>query len=162
MKITVIFVSKYGTTSIISNKITASVNKHTIDVINLEECPEPDMSGYDIILLGSPVYAGKILKSMDSFCKENQELLLSKKLALFVCGMHLDREVQQKELKEAYPAIVYQHAFSKVFLGGQFLFEKMNFIERFLVKRIAKTKRNVSNINEEEIREFANMLNQLS
>jgi len=162
MKIAVIFISKYGTTSIISNKIAASVNKHTIDVINLEECSEPDMSGYDIIVLGSPVYAGKILRSMDSFCKKNQELLLSKKLALFVCGMHPDKGVQQKELREAYPGIVSQHAFAKVFFSGQFLFEKMNFIERFVVMHIAKTKRNVSNIDEEEIQKFANVLNQLS
>jgi menaquinone-dependent protoporphyrinogen oxidase len=50
---------------------------------------------------------------------------------------------------------LYEYAVSTCFAGGEFLFEKMNFFERAIIKRIAKTDKSVSQIKEEEIGRFA-------
>jgi menaquinone-dependent protoporphyrinogen oxidase len=88
---------------------------------------------------------------MQRFCKENIETLAQKRFALFVCGMESDSAKQQQELANAYPQELYEYAVSTCFAGGEFLFEKMNFFERAIIKRIAKTDKSVSQIKENEI-----------
>ena len=44
------------------------------------------------------------------------------------------------------------------FMGGEFILEKMNFMERFIVKKIAHTKVSSSNILEETINLFVEKL----
>lgn len=43
----------------------------------------------------------------------------------------------------------------KAMLGGEFQFDKMNFIERFLTKKIAKVTSSVPRLRYDAIREFA-------
>jgi menaquinone-dependent protoporphyrinogen oxidase len=65
--------------------------------------------------------------------------------------MEPNAEKQRLELENAYPAPLFNHAVTKHFLGGEFLFEKMNFFERAIIKRIAKTDKSVSQIKDDEI-----------
>jgi menaquinone-dependent protoporphyrinogen oxidase len=46
---------------------------------------------------------------------------------------------------------LYGYAVSKCFAGSEFQFEKMNFFERAIIKRIAKTDKSVSQIRVENI-----------
>jgi menaquinone-dependent protoporphyrinogen oxidase len=68
--------------------------------------------------------------------------------------MEQDSAKQQQELANAYPQTLYQHAVSTCFAGGEFQFEKMNFFERAIIKRIAKTDKSISQIRENEIDRF--------
>jgi menaquinone-dependent protoporphyrinogen oxidase len=54
-------------------------------------------------------------------------------------------------MKTAIPQALYQHALSTCFAGGELRFEKMNFVERAIIKRIAKADKSVSQIREDEI-----------
>jgi menaquinone-dependent protoporphyrinogen oxidase len=69
--------------------------------------------------------------------------------------MEPDSAKQQRELDDAYPPELYEYAVSTCFAGGEFLFEKMNFFERAIIKRIAKTDKSVSSIKEENIEKLA-------
>jgi menaquinone-dependent protoporphyrinogen oxidase len=68
--------------------------------------------------------------------------------------MELDETKQQQELANAYPQELVRHAVSTCFAGGEFQFDKMNFFERAIIKRIAKTDKSVSQIWEGEIDRF--------
>ena len=46
------------------------------------------------------------------------------------------------------------HSRSNKTLGGEFLFEKTNFFQRFIVKRIAKIKESVSDLKEDRVKKF--------
>ena len=46
------------------------------------------------------------------------------------------------------------HAAAKGLFGGAFNFERMNWVERTITKKIAKMDRSVSKINEDEISRF--------
>jgi len=148
MKLAVIYASKHGTTEKVATYIFEKLKeKSEVEIFSLTINPNPDISKFDVIILGTPVYAGKPNKKMTSFCQKNISGLLEKKINLFVCGMDPNKEKQEKELNEAFPELLYQKATVKEFLGGEFLFEKMNFIERFIIKKIAKTNQSVSRIN---------------
>ena len=69
-------------------------------------------------------------------------------------------EVAEKQFDEAYPEDLRRHAAVTGLFGGALLLEKMNFIERKVIKKIAKIEESVSRIDDEAIREFASGVSQ--
>ena len=88
-------------------------------------------------------------------------MLLNKKLALILCCMD-DTEKREQQFKDAYPEELRQHSSSNLLAGGEFLFEKMNFIEKSIIKKISGSDQNQSNIDEEAINKFINSLDNIS
>ncbi|MDR1882269.1 MAG: flavodoxin domain-containing protein [Prevotella sp.] len=154
MKTAIIYVSKHGTTEKVARMIAGKLGSRDVSLFNLKEQKNPDINSFDGIILGTPIYAGTPPKRMQKFIKTHSEILTPKRIGLFVCGMEPGREKQQQELENAYPPALQQQAVGKHFLGGAFLFEKMNFFERAIIKRIAKTDKSVSQIDEDEIEKF--------
>jgi menaquinone-dependent protoporphyrinogen oxidase len=160
MKIAIIYASKHGTTEKVAGSIADKLmGTNEVELFSLNKNANPDISGFDMVILGSSIYAGQASGKMKSFCKANESVLLQKKTGLFVCGMHPDKEQQEKELNEAYPDILLKKAKATGFLGGEFLFEKMNFFERMIIKKIAKTESSVSQINWDAINDFCKKIN---
>jgi len=155
MKIAIVYASKHGTTE----KVAASIAEKLsvigeVKMISLKKNKKPDIGGYDLVILGASIYVGKASKKMKRFCMENESVLLQKRTGLFVCGMHPDKAEQENELKNAYPEVLLEKAESTGFLGGEFLFDKMNFLERAIIKKIAKTESSVNRINWEAVYHF--------
>ena len=152
MKIAIIYVSKHGTTEKVAGSIADKLKEtNEIELFSLEKNPNPDISGFEGVILGSSIYAGQASRKMKSFCKANESILLQKKTGLFVCGMHPDKGQREKELTEAYPEVLREKAAIIRFMGGEFRFEQMNFFERAIIARIAKTKSSVSQIDWEAV-----------
>lgn len=131
--------------------IAEKLSDSHVSLVDLNDNKMPDLTAFDAYILGTPIYAGNPQKAMQHFCNKNADVLTQKPLALFVCGMEENGDKQQQELANAFPENVCQKAVSKQFLGGEFLFEKMNFFEKMIIKKIAKTDKNVSAIKEENI-----------
>jgi menaquinone-dependent protoporphyrinogen oxidase len=156
MKTAIIYVSKHGTTEKVARKISETVGarRALLLLINLKTDKNPDITPFDVIILGTPIYAGTPSKRMQTFIKNHADTLTAKRIGLFVCGMEPNREKQQQELENAYPLALQQQALARHFLCGEFIFEKMNFFERAIIKRIAKTDKSVSHIDEDGIGKF--------
>jgi len=156
MKTAIIYASKYGTTEKIARLLADSL-KETDDVIlvSLGKKNTEDLNQFDKIILGTSIYAGNSSRKMKLFCAEFQAVLLQKTIGLFICGMEPAEEKRQQEIRNAYPNWLYEKAKSIKFLGGEFLFEKMNFFEKAIIKKIAKTNSSVSNIDYTAIQTFA-------
>ena len=159
MKTAIVYVSKYGTTEKVAASIAEKL-KETNEVVlfSLKKNPKPNINGFETVILGSPIYMGKASGKMRDFCKANEPALLQKEIGLFICGMHIDKEEREKELKNAYPKTLHEKAKASGFLGGEFLFEQMNFFERFIARKIAKTKSSVHRINGRAIDMFVGKL----
>jgi len=159
MNIAIIYASKYGTTEKVAASMAENLKKtNEVELVSLATNPNPNINEFEAVILGASIYAGQASKKMKAFCKTNESVLLQKKLGLFVCGMHIDRAEREKELKEAYPEILQQNAIATGFMGGAFLFEKMNFIERMIIKKIEKTTTSVERIEWEAVECFVNTI----
>ena len=106
-------------------------------LINLKRSPNPDISDYEAIIIGGSIHAGKIQKRVTQFCYNNYELLKEKKLGLYICCMR-EGEEAANQFRGAFPEELIKHATATGIFGGEFNFGRMNFIEKFLVKKIAK------------------------
>ena len=159
MKTAILYASKHGTTEKVAASIAEKLrDANEVELFSLKQHPHPDISGFERVIIGSSVYAGRAAKEMKTFCKTNESVLLQKKTGLFVCGMYPTRAEQEKELKEAYSEVLLKNAAATGFLGGEFLFEKMNFFERLIARMIAKTKTSVHRIHWKAIVGFVGKL----
>jgi len=155
MKTAIIYASKHGTTETVAVSIADKLlDTNEVELFSLKKTPNPDISGFDAVILGTCIYAGQASNKMKTFCRANETALSQKKIGLFVCGMHPDKTEQEKELNDAYSEILHKNAVASGFMGGNFLFDRLNFFERLIVKKVAKTTTTVLRIDWEVINEF--------
>lgn len=153
MKTAIIYYSKKATTQKVAKIISEKLNSQE-GLIYLKNKPSFDISTYDRIIIGSPIYAGNSHNKVKKFIASNLNHLLNKEIGLYVCGMERDESKQREELVIAYPKELIDKAKSIQFLGGEFLFENMNFFEKMIIKKIAKTDKSISEINHQNIDRF--------
>ena len=159
MKTAIIYASKHGTTEKVARAIGEKLKGATdVELFSLKDTPNPDIRDFDTIILGTSIYAGQPSKKMKAFCSGNETALSQKRLGLFVCGMEPSPEGRKRETDAAYPEALRKHAAVVSFLGGEFLFETMNFFERTIASMIAKTKTSVSRIDNDGIDAFTQKL----
>ncbi|MFC1650126.1 flavodoxin domain-containing protein [Candidatus Latescibacterota bacterium] len=153
MKTLIIFASKHGCAEECAHKLKDKLSGETY-IINIKDQSQIDLSNYGTVIIGGSIHAGKIQKNIIKFCRNNLSVLDSKKTGLYICCME-EGEKALKQFNDAFPAELIEHSTATGIFGGAFTFEKMNFIERYIIKKIAKIDKSVSKISEENITEFA-------
>jgi menaquinone-dependent protoporphyrinogen oxidase len=153
MNVLIVYASKYGCTEKCAKLIAKELNDQA-DLIDLKKVKDIDISGYDKVIIGGPVYMGKIQKEVSGFCSDNLTELKEKRIGLFICGM-AEGEAAVDELIKNFPPELLEIAVAKEHLGGEFLFDRMNFMDKVIVKKVSKVTSDKSNILEGKIHEFA-------
>lgn len=151
------FATKHGCTEkcaeILSGKLTGKV-----DLCNLKAVKDVDLSLYDRVIIGGSIYMGKIQKEVREFCTKNLDVLKGKRIGLFICCMR-DGEIGEAQLNSSFPQELLSSAVAKEVFGGEFIFNKMNPLEKFIVKRVSKVDKDLSTISEKNISRFAQLMN---
>ena len=153
MKTLIVYISKHGCTETCAQKLAEKLDGD-VEILNMKKSQPAELTAFDTIIIGGSIHAGQIQKAVKKFCENNMDTLLDKKIGLFICCME-EGENAQNQLDNAYPPELRRHASALGLLGGEFNFEKMNFIERAIVKKIANIDKSVSKILDENIDEFA-------
>ena len=151
--------SKHGTTARVAKKIADLLPPDTTQLVNIQYRKiNPEEFGR--VIIGTPIYAGNADKQIRQFCRRNRHKLEDVDVALFACGMEPDFTLQQQELFNAFPPDLFQQARTKAFLGGEFLFDKMSFFEKLIIRKIKKvdTHENIHDIKDAEIEQFVRAL----
>lgn len=156
MKTLILYATKYGTTENCA-KILSENLQGQVDIVDLKKVKGVDLSLYDRVVIGGSIYMGKMQKEIVNFCADNAVVLKEKKLGLFICCMR-EGEVAETELNEAFPEELLAHASAKEYFGGEFVFKKMSFMDRMIVKKVSKIDKDVSNLSAEKINRFAKAL----
>lgn len=155
MSTLIAYATKYGFTRTCA-KILAKKLDEEADIRDLS-CSRPDLAQYDKVIIGDSIYAGKIRKSTARFYTENLNTLKGKKLGLFICGM-ADGDDARKQLEASFPKELLSAAIVKESFGGEYDFQKMNFLERFIIRKISGSDKNQSRIMEENITRLADKM----
>lgn len=152
MKTAICFASKHGTTEKVAHILEHSM-EGDITLFDLHENKNPDLSAFDTVIIGSSVHIGSVQSEVKKLLKEKHTLLLQKKLGLYLCHGSEGEEAKQ-EFDNNYPEDLRNHATALGLFGGEFLLEKMNWFERFIVKKMAKISESESRLKEDAIEEF--------
>ena len=135
MKTLIVYATKYGCTqdcvSTLKDKLSGEV--HAFDTVKGNV---PDAKDYDSVIIGGSVYMGQINKKLKGYMEKNKEVLLSKKLGLFVVCGFMDK--QQENLGNAFPQVLRSHAASVECFGGEIRKDKMGFLHKKVVAMLEK------------------------
>lgn len=158
MNILIVYATKHGSTGKIADIMKEKLNEHEVTVINLNREEAAELSQYDRILIGGSVYAGRLQKKTSQFLKKYHDELLKKEIGLFLCGMTEDEKEIEELIKRVFPEDLLKHARAADLLGGEFLLDKLNFFERFIVKKVGKVTQSQSKIKNERIDGFVKII----
>ncbi|MBN8584118.1 MAG: flavodoxin domain-containing protein [Ignavibacteria bacterium] len=156
MKTAIIFKTKHGTTEKVAYMLAKDLSSDgsEVRVIDLAKTRQPHLVSYERIIIGGSIHVGKIQREIRTFCERHTDVLRTKKLGLYICCMETDDQKRQKEFEDAFPENLKKHASAKAIMGGEFLLEKMNFIERLVVRKVANTRESVHDIDTEAVEKF--------
>jgi menaquinone-dependent protoporphyrinogen oxidase len=155
MKTLIVYTSKHGTTKKVAEMISQKIEGKPM-VIDLKERKKVELNDYDQIIIGGSIHAGMLQKRVRQFCEKNMSILLQKRIGLFLSCM--DDNKAREQLVRAFPEILRNHAISCKTTGGEFRMDKMNFIERAIVKKVAGVNESVNNIKQDQIDQLVNDL----
>jgi len=153
MKSIIIYATKYGSVEKAAKMLKSKMNSNVTSVNIMKEAV-PNLDHYDIVILGGSIYVGKIQKKLTDYIAKHLPLLLNKKVGLFICAAQSE-PVRTQELESAFSSELYNHATAKEAFGYEYRFEKLNFLDKLMVRVIAGVKTSQSDLCEEKIENFA-------
>ena len=143
----IIFDSKTGTTKTCANYVKDHLNiekSYHVKDVNFS------LNEYNNIIICTPIYFGRISKKIKQFIKGNKSILLQKNLTLVVVCMN--QSEYNQTIENNFDEEIRNHA-DIVYGGGAYHLKKLNFIQRFMVKKIASITDDVEKI------EYTNLKN---
>ncbi len=153
MKGIIIYATKHGCTEKAA-KLLKSKLSGDFDMVDLKKDGAPDLSGYDTVILGSPIYIGQMLREMSDFMKKNIDMLLKKRLGVFLCAGEKDPQRLKELLVSVLPSQLYYHAAVKEIFGGELDLKNVGAFMRFMLRVCMGIKEGYSTLSEEKISSF--------
>ena len=149
MRTLIIYMTKHGTAEKAA-RILEEKLKGEIRLVNLKQNRNPDLSGFDTVIIGGSIHIGRIQRGIKNFALKNMKTLLKKRLGLYLCCME-EGEGACRQFNEAFPEELRGHAAARGHFGGEFYFQRMNFIERAIIRKIANIEENISRLDQKAI-----------
>ncbi|MGC3979086.1 MAG: flavodoxin domain-containing protein [Paludibacteraceae bacterium] len=138
IKTAIIYSTTNGATSNIVKYISDKLTGEEVTIIKLKRNSKVELAAYDKIILGGSIYLGDIQPVMSRFCNAHLDVLLTKTIGLFLCGIEPELVRQDSQLEMAFPKKLYNHAIATAFVGGEIIFEKLNPTQKFISKNFFK------------------------
>lgn len=157
-KVLIAYATKHGCAEECAKILSGKMNTET-DLWNLKEKKSIDFDAYDKVIVGGSIYAGRIMKEVREFCAKKDSILKGKKLGLYICGTS-EGDAAKKQVESAFPQDLLDAALVKESFGGKIQLNKMNFIERKIIKAVAKLESDMSNVSEAVMDRFAQIINE--
>ena len=151
MSTLIVYASKYGGTAKIAEILSEEI-KSDVDLRELKTPKNINFDDYDNILIGTPIYAGRARKAIRKFCKNNLEALLTKNVGIFInCWFH---DKLEEYIQNSFPAELVEEA-KIVYAGIESDPSEMSWLDRLVVKTVAKRQESVSDIKYENLQKLA-------
>lgn len=158
-KTLIAFAGKHGCAEECAGTLAKKIGGDTV-IWNLKEKRQFDLGGFDKIVIGGSIYAGRIMKEAKEFARKNEAVLEGKTLGLFICGT-AEGDTAKQQLEGAFPPSLYEAALAKESFGGRLVMSKMNFFEKKIIKAVTKVESDMSNLSEETIDRFAKTIREV-
>jgi menaquinone-dependent protoporphyrinogen oxidase len=159
-KAVIVYATRYGSTGVVSQAIVEALKEVGVNQVETMLTGELDVKQLEsagLVVIGGPIYAGRILVDIPRFCESHRELLLQRSVGLFITCLY-DGEQATTQLVDAYPAWLHAHACARADLGGKVKLQQLKFIDRFLMRHIAKVGQDVDRVRHQAVRSFATEL----
>lgn len=153
MKTAIIYGTKHGGTAECVQKMQAGLPDEVV-VYAIKDEPKINLDDFDTVVIGGSIHVGGIQKEIKSFCKENEEKLLTKKVGLFICSAM--QEITEFE-KNFSPELL-KTSIVNCNLGYQNNIHNFNFFEKTIMKLVPKESMKKEGFYEDKLSDFIALL----
>ena len=154
MKTLILYATKHGAAREAAERIAQKIPGAVLH--DLKQANIPPLEDFECVIFGSSIYVGSIRKEAKVFLAHNADSLKEKKLGLFLCGLQENEEKQFFESNFLPDILTAAKAMS--FIGGIFDPKKAGFVERVIIKTVAKLKAYTNRIDNAKIERFAEIM----
>ncbi|MCL1796520.1 MAG: flavodoxin domain-containing protein [Clostridia bacterium] len=163
MKTLITYATKYGTTKKCAEKIAQNLPQGA-DLFMIEKGVTVTLHAYDLVVIGTPIYMGRPLKAVKSFCKRHMDELLARRVALYMCCIQDQEKSVNDQFALAFPQALRKKALAMALLGGEVHPESLKWIDGLIMKAVTSSQpkelrmKPVSSLSEERFARFAEVL----
>ncbi|UTR14773.1 flavodoxin domain-containing protein [Salipaludibacillus sp. LMS25] len=159
MSVLIIYSTTHGTTEKAVNHMANELSSVT-DLVNIHKTKKtPDLTSYDTIIIATSIHMGTIPKKMTRFLSTNEDVLLTKKIGLFLSCMR-EGEERQAQFRAVFQEKLRNHAVAIGLGGGELLISKMTFLQKMIIKKVEGTTADRSALDKQALDLFIKELNQ--
>ena len=159
MKTLIAYATTFGCTERATNELKKNLDGETV-MVNLKKEPLPELTSFRRVIIGGSIHNGQIQKSVKEFCVKNSDELKTTELGLFICSRE-EGEVAGKQLLEAFPEELLQNAKATAVFEGEFDFERMNFVQKMIAKKVKHVRNSSSKVDLDAIRKFSKRMDRI-
>lgn len=134
-KTLILYASQYGYGAECANQLR-SLMPEEVTLVDLTKATNPELDGYDTIIVGGSVYMGKAMRQTIDFCAANESALLQRKLGLFLC-CGLPQNVEQS-FAASFSEPLRKHATVSGCFGGELRLGKMKPMHKMIANMMQK------------------------
>lgn len=154
MKALIIYGTKTGTTEKCAGKIREALGSDKSDLLNVRRVRKADLSSYDTVIVGTPIYMGQINSRIKGFLERESAVLMGKKLHFFICGLARGQEGVDL-FKKQVAGDLFSHASQTEQFGCEVNFDRMNPFYRMIMKKIVAEQKPEIGLCEDKIIAFS-------
>lgn len=131
MKVLIVYAGKTGTTK----RAAELLAKHfgNVNVSDLDK-ESPDPTHYDVVIIGSAIRFGMVMKPVRKWLTDHWDTLKSQKKALFICNGFIEQA--PKILKDNYTLELRNSSIIVDSFGGEMDPSKLKGTDRFFVRMV--------------------------
>lgn len=145
MKIVIAYSSKSGTVKECAEMLAKELKPNEVTLADLEHS-FPDITDFDIAVIGGYVRTGRISPKMTQFVADNSTMLLETMHAFFLCcGLP---ESTEYYFEKSIPRVLLNNSISNMCFGGDLRVDKQKGFDKFIAKMIIREIKN-NNIAED-------------
>jgi menaquinone-dependent protoporphyrinogen oxidase len=154
MKGVIIYATRYGCTEKAVKLLQAKI-PGGMAAVNVAKEPAPDLSAFDTVILGGPIYLGKMHGALSAYLRRNREALLGKRLALFICAGEQEPAVVEQELADAFPKELADRAVVREAFGGELHLDRLDWATKLVIRLVKGIKADYARLSETRIDRLA-------
>jgi menaquinone-dependent protoporphyrinogen oxidase len=158
MKTLIVYCSSHGTTEKAVRLLSEWMEGEVLAVDLKRDKILFDVNEFDFVVVGGSIHAGSIQGKVRQFIGKHYDVLMTKKVALFLCCWH-DGQTAIEQFNDAFPEELRNVSVANGIFGGEFLVSKMNFLERQIVKKVSNITTDTSNLDTTAIMTFVMKIN---
>jgi menaquinone-dependent protoporphyrinogen oxidase len=153
LKTLIAYRTKYGTAAACARILLEKIGGDTV-LADLADARDVNVREYDVVLVGGSIYAGKVQRTVVSFCERNRPALLRRRVGVFLCCLYQGEDALM-QLQSAFPDWLLAHAFARVLPGGEIHYDRLTLLDRLLVRGLPHPPGDLSRMNPAALDELA-------
>lgn len=157
MNLAILYATKYGSTREAAEELTRLVRERGLSEAQiglLDLGRSPALPEAETIVIGAPIYAGTIPKSVSRFLDANLEALLERRVGLYLSCLYGEGRAEQ-QLADNFPPRLITHSFGHYYVGGRVTFDRLRWLDRVVMKKVAGVDHDVDKLRTEEFERIA-------